>query len=63
MTFTPFERYALSVAIPSCELPALPDSATEAQLEERAVEIGYDLILNEGDSGLVATLQKLGAIP
>ncbi len=63
MTFTPFERYALSVAIPSCELPALPDNATDAQLEQRAEEISYDLLRDdEGERGLAKSLTNLGAI-
>ncbi len=62
--FTDCEKYALRFPVPALELPALPDDATDADYEQRALEISYDIIRDsEGERGLVATLQRFGAIP
>jgi hypothetical protein len=49
------------VAIPACEIPALRADATDAELEQRAQELSYDLVRDEGEAGLVANLTNLGA--
>ncbi len=60
---TDLEKYALRFPVPFLGLPALPEDATDADYEARAKEISYDLLKDsEGESGLVATLQILGAI-
>ena len=60
---TDLERYALSFPVPFLGLPALRPDATDADYEQRAHELSYDLLRDsEGESGLVATLQILGAI-
>ena len=62
--FSDCEKYALRLPVPALGLTALPEDATVADYEQRAREISYDLIRDsEGERGLAATLQKLGAIP
>jgi hypothetical protein len=60
---TDLEKFALSFPVPALDLPALHDGSDEAYVQ-RAIELSYDLIrADESESGLVATLQKFGAIP
>lgn len=59
--FSDFERYALCCPVPALALPRL-DNPTEEALAQRANTIAYDIIRDtEGERGLVALLQKLGA--
>ena len=60
--FSEFERWALSIAVPSFGLPALADP-TDDELWRRAVQISFDLIRDsEGEKGLAAIMTQIGAL-
>ena len=64
--FSDFERYGLSLEIPSLNLPALPPDASEIDLWERADAISYgddDALAPRDDENLMALLRILGVIP
>ncbi|HLV95233.1 MAG TPA: hypothetical protein VKS44_08595 [Candidatus Acidoferrales bacterium] len=61
---TDFETYCLHLAIPSLCLTELADAATDAQLRERAVAIGYDdEFCQRGEDNLKSLLMLLGVLP
>ena len=57
-----FERFMLSLAVPSLGLPAL-DNPTDDDLRERAAEIGYGELAPRGEGNLRALMIVLGVLP
>jgi hypothetical protein len=57
--FTSFERYILQQPIAALNLPALPDDATDIDLMERAVTMGY----TEIGTDILALAKVLGSVP
>jgi hypothetical protein len=57
--FTSFEKYLLEQPIPSLNLLALPDNATDIDYHERAYVMGY----GEIGTDILALAKVLGVIP
>jgi hypothetical protein len=62
VVFSDFEKWALSLPVPSFALPQ-QCNPTDADLWRRAVEISFDLIRdNEGEKGLAAIMVQIGIL-